>query len=38
MSGGTAFEGVRFLERLVVRDGKVESQQIWNDFGTPRPG
>jgi len=35
-SDGTKFDGVRFLDRLVVRDGKVETQQIWNDFGAPR--
>lgn len=32
---GTAFEGVRFLDRIVVRDGRVERQDIWNDFGQP---
>ena len=32
-----AFSGVRFLDRLVIRDGKVATQQIWNDFGQARP-
>ncbi len=33
---GTRFEGVRFLDRITVRDGRVVSQEIWNDFGQPR--
>ena len=31
------FEGVRFLDRLTIQDGKVVEQCIWNDFGQPRP-
>jgi hypothetical protein len=32
-SNGGRFEGVRFLDRLVISDGKVIAQHIWNDFG-----
>ncbi len=35
---GTHFEGVRFLDRITVRDGRVASQEIWNDFGQPGVG
>ena len=35
---GTRFEGVRFLDRITVRDGLVVTQEIWNDFGQPGVG
>ncbi len=28
---GTAFEGNRYLDRLVVRDGKIVQMDVWND-------
>jgi hypothetical protein len=29
---GTPFDGVRFLDRFVVRDGKIVQQQVFNDL------
>ena len=26
-----AFEGVRYIDRFVVRDGKITEQHVWND-------
>lgn len=33
---GSAFEGVRFIDRFVVRDGRLADQQVWNDLGEER--
>lgn len=30
---GTAFEGIRFIDRFTVRDGKLVDQKVWNDMG-----
>ncbi len=38
---GTAFSGIRFIDRFVVRDGKLIDQKVWNDLGehtANRPG
>ena len=29
---GTAFEGIRFIDRFEVRAGKIVSQDVWNDL------
>jgi hypothetical protein len=26
------FEGIRYIDRFVVRDGKINEQYVWNDF------
>ncbi|MDP6574127.1 MAG: tautomerase family protein [Rhodospirillales bacterium] len=33
---GTAFEGVRFIDRFTVRDGKLADQRVWNDLAESR--
>ncbi|MBL4758484.1 MAG: nuclear transport factor 2 family protein [Rhizobiales bacterium] len=33
---GTAFEGIRFIDRFEVKDGKLTDQQVWNDMGETR--
>jgi hypothetical protein len=30
---GRAFEGVRFIDRFVVRGDKLADQKVWNDLG-----
>jgi hypothetical protein len=30
---GTAFEGIRFIDRFTVRAGKLVDQMVWNDMG-----
>lgn len=35
---GTPFEGVRFVDRLSVRDGRLASQEVWNDLAEARGG
>lgn len=32
-SDGTAFEGIRFIDRFTVRAGKLVDQMVWNDMG-----
>jgi hypothetical protein len=27
----TPFDGVRFIDRFVIRDGRIVDQQVWND-------
>ncbi|MBB4287377.1 nuclear transport factor 2 family protein [Roseospira goensis] len=34
---GTPFEGIRFIDRFVVRDGRIQSQMVWNDTAFVRP-
>ena len=34
---GTTFSGIRFLDRFVVRDGKLLDQKVWNDLAEARP-
>lgn len=29
---GTGFEGVRFVDRFAIRDGRLADQQVWNDL------
>jgi len=29
---GTPFEGIRFVDRFTVRDGRLVDQQVWNDL------
>jgi len=29
---GTNFDGIRFIDRFTVRDGKLLDQQVWNDM------
>ena len=30
---GTPFEGIRFIDRFTVREGKLQNQRVWNDMG-----
>lgn len=29
---GVRFEGVRYIDRFLVRDGRIVTQQVWNDL------
>ena len=29
---GTAFEGIRFVDRFTIVDGRITSQKVWNDL------
>lgn len=29
---GVRFEGVRYIDRFVLRDGRIVAQQVWNDL------
>ena len=33
---GSAFSGIRFIDRFTVRDGKLVDQMVWNDMGEVR--
>jgi hypothetical protein len=33
---GNAFEGIRFIDRIEVRDGLIVRQDVWNDSGEVR--
>jgi non-ribosomal peptide synthetase component F len=33
---GRAFEGIRFIDRFVVRDGLLQQQDVWNDLAEHR--
>lgn len=33
---GTAFSGIRFIDRFTVADGKLQDQQVWNDLAECR--
>jgi hypothetical protein len=35
---GTAFSGVRFIDRFLVQGGLLVSQDVWNDLAEHRPG
>jgi len=35
---GTAFDGIRFVDRFAVRDGKITDQRVWNDLAEVRSG
>ena len=30
---GSAFEGIRFVDRFEVRGGAISRQEVWNDLG-----
>ena len=34
---GTAFEGVRFVDRFEIRDGLIQRQDVWNDLALVMP-
>ena len=34
---GSAFEGVRFIDRFVLVDGLIRQQDVWNDLAEARP-
>jgi len=34
---GTAFEGIRFIDRFEVVGGKIRRQDVWNDLAEVRP-
>ena len=34
---GSAFEGIRFIDRFEVRDGRIARQDVWNDIAEVRP-
>ena len=33
---GTAFSGIRFIDRFEVTDGKITQQDVWNDIAEVR--
>jgi hypothetical protein len=33
---GTAFDGIRFIDRFTVRGGQLADQQVWNDLAEVR--
>lgn len=33
---GSSFEGIRFVDRFEISDGKIRSQEVWNDAGEIR--
>ena len=33
---GSAFDGIRFIDRFELRDGKIVDQKVWNDMGEVR--
>lgn len=35
-SDGTAFEGIRFIDRFEIRNGCIERQDVWNDAAERR--
>ena len=34
---GTPFEGIRFIDRFTVLDGKLMDHKVWNDMAEARP-
>lgn len=34
---GAEFEGIRFIDRFIVRDGLLQQQDVWNDLAERRP-
>jgi hypothetical protein len=34
---GESFEGIRFIDRMEVRDGLITRQDVWNDLAEHRP-
>jgi len=35
---GAEFQGIRFIDRFTVRDGKLVDQRVWNDMAEVRAG
>ncbi|MBL8384950.1 MAG: nuclear transport factor 2 family protein [Burkholderiales bacterium] len=35
---GSAFSGIRFIDRFTVRDGRLIDQRVWNDLAEHRAG
>ncbi|HSE78593.1 MAG TPA: tautomerase family protein [Alphaproteobacteria bacterium] len=35
-SDGSTFEGIRFIDRFTVKEGKLVDQMVWNDLGEAR--
>lgn len=33
---GSTFDGIRFIDRFELRDGKIVDQKVWNDMGEVR--
>lgn len=33
---GEPFEGIRFIDRFTIRDGKIVDQRVWNDMAEVR--
>ncbi|WP_371687447.1 hypothetical protein [Thalassococcus sp. S3] len=29
---GASFEGIRFIDRFLLRDGRIARQEVWNDL------
>ena len=29
---GTTFEGIRYIDRFLIRDGRIADQKVWNDL------
>src|SRR6056297_2944660 len=34
---GTAFSGIRYIDRFLLQDGLIREQDVWNDMGEVRP-
>jgi len=35
---GTAFSGIRFIDRFELRDGRITRQDVWNDIAETQAG
>jgi hypothetical protein len=35
---GSDYEGIRFVDRFVLKDGKIVDQKVWNDMAEVRSG
>ncbi|MEO1223984.1 MAG: nuclear transport factor 2 family protein [Pseudomonadota bacterium] len=35
---GSAFDGIRFIDRFVLSDGSIVRQEVWNDLAEHRGG
>jgi limonene-1,2-epoxide hydrolase len=33
LNDGSSYSGIRFIDRFVVRDGRLSDQMVWNDIG-----
>lgn len=34
---GTPYSGIRYIDRFVIRDGRITDQKVWNDTAFVRP-